>query len=145
MKSGNLNFLEPSGPLQACNGTVLPLTVVIWIYIKRWTVPLKRRQEDNSNLHRRENLAFQNWSIFVGFKPTLSTHTRWACKWWRCTGDRTRPLTEWPWVGQHVTYVIRFPHTVRLHLNVLSGTDECGKTLWNVRTRCERRIEVGTT
>ena len=24
-KSGNLNFLEPSGPLQACNGTDLPL------------------------------------------------------------------------------------------------------------------------
>ena len=24
MKSGNLNFLEPSGPLQACNGTALP-------------------------------------------------------------------------------------------------------------------------
>ena len=25
MKSGNLNFLEPSGPLQACNWTALPL------------------------------------------------------------------------------------------------------------------------
>ena len=25
MKSGNLHFLEPSGPLQACNGTALPL------------------------------------------------------------------------------------------------------------------------
>ena len=25
MKFGNLNFLEPSGPLQACNGTALPL------------------------------------------------------------------------------------------------------------------------
>jgi len=25
MKSGNLNFLEPSGPLQGCNGTALPL------------------------------------------------------------------------------------------------------------------------
>jgi hypothetical protein len=25
MKSGNLNFLEPSGTLQACNGTALPL------------------------------------------------------------------------------------------------------------------------
>jgi len=25
MKSGNLNSLEPSGPLQACNGTDLPL------------------------------------------------------------------------------------------------------------------------
>jgi hypothetical protein len=24
-KSGNLNFLEPSGPAQACNGTALPL------------------------------------------------------------------------------------------------------------------------
>ena len=24
MKSGNLNFLQPSGPLQACNGTALP-------------------------------------------------------------------------------------------------------------------------
>jgi len=24
MKSGNLNFLEPSGPVQACNGTDLP-------------------------------------------------------------------------------------------------------------------------
>ena len=24
MKSGNLNFMEPSGPLQACNGTDLP-------------------------------------------------------------------------------------------------------------------------
>jgi len=26
MKSGNLNFLEPSGPLQACNGTALAFT-----------------------------------------------------------------------------------------------------------------------
>jgi hypothetical protein len=25
IKSGNLNFMEPSGPLQACNGTALPL------------------------------------------------------------------------------------------------------------------------
>jgi len=25
MKSGNLNFLEPFGPLQACKGTALPL------------------------------------------------------------------------------------------------------------------------
>jgi len=27
-KSGNLNFLDPSGPLQACNGTALPFTCV---------------------------------------------------------------------------------------------------------------------
>jgi len=29
MKSGNLNFLEPSGPLQACNGTALPFNTRI--------------------------------------------------------------------------------------------------------------------
>jgi hypothetical protein len=29
MKSGNLNFLEPSGSLQACNGTTLPLPIII--------------------------------------------------------------------------------------------------------------------
>jgi hypothetical protein len=29
MKSVNLNFLEPSGPLQACNGTALPLPILI--------------------------------------------------------------------------------------------------------------------
>jgi len=29
MKSGNLNFLEPSGPLQACNGTALPFLITI--------------------------------------------------------------------------------------------------------------------
>ena len=27
MKSGNLNFLEPSGHLQACDGTDLPLSI----------------------------------------------------------------------------------------------------------------------
>jgi len=30
MKSGNLNFLEPSGPLQACNGTALPFLSFIY-------------------------------------------------------------------------------------------------------------------
>ena len=33
MKSGNLNFLEPSGPLQACNGTDLPKKVRTFLEI----------------------------------------------------------------------------------------------------------------
>jgi len=28
MKSGNLYFLEPSGPVQACNGIALPLRLL---------------------------------------------------------------------------------------------------------------------
>jgi len=31
MKSGNLNFLEHSGPLQACDGTALPLPSLSWL------------------------------------------------------------------------------------------------------------------
>jgi len=37
MKSGSLNFLEPSGSLQACNGTGLPyfvmLNLVLWQHV----------------------------------------------------------------------------------------------------------------
>ena len=33
MKSGNLNFLELSGPLQACNGTALPLHLPLCLCI----------------------------------------------------------------------------------------------------------------
>ena len=36
MKSGNLNFLEPSGLVQACNGTALPNIYNIYIYIYKW-------------------------------------------------------------------------------------------------------------
>jgi hypothetical protein len=34
MKSGKLNYLEPSGPLQACNGIALPLPFYLEVYIK---------------------------------------------------------------------------------------------------------------
>jgi hypothetical protein len=34
MKSGNLNFLEPSGPLQVCNGTALPYLYKLIIYLR---------------------------------------------------------------------------------------------------------------
>jgi hypothetical protein len=32
MKSGNLNFLEASGPLQACNGTAFYISSIIKIF-----------------------------------------------------------------------------------------------------------------
>jgi len=35
MKSGNLNFLEPSGPLQACKGTVLPFHLHKFLFINK--------------------------------------------------------------------------------------------------------------
>jgi hypothetical protein len=30
LKSGNLNLLEPSGPVKACNGIALPFTCEQW-------------------------------------------------------------------------------------------------------------------
>ena len=32
MKSGSLNLLEPSGPVQACNGIALPITTKLYSY-----------------------------------------------------------------------------------------------------------------
>ena len=43
MKSGNLDFLEPSGPLRACNGTDLPIYNVLY--------PAERHQMDHPNLY----------------------------------------------------------------------------------------------
>jgi len=32
-KSGNLNFLEPSGPVQVCNGTALPFLLCMFCFV----------------------------------------------------------------------------------------------------------------
>jgi hypothetical protein len=46
MKSGNLNFLEPSGALQACNGTALPSPFTVYLYAMRaygdWEVKINK-------------------------------------------------------------------------------------------------------
>jgi hypothetical protein len=45
-KSGNLNFLEPSGPLRACNGTALPfyihpcVRVYMYVYMCMCVLPI---------------------------------------------------------------------------------------------------------
>jgi len=47
-KSGNLNFLEPSGPVQACNGTVLPLPFLLFqptLYTEVHILHLKQSEE----------------------------------------------------------------------------------------------------
>ena len=46
MKSGNLNFLESSGPLQACNGTALPLP--LYAEIINMTEEKQRRTDTGS-------------------------------------------------------------------------------------------------
>jgi hypothetical protein len=38
MKSGNLNFLEPSGPLQACNGAALFYFILLYFTLLYFTL-----------------------------------------------------------------------------------------------------------
>jgi len=59
MKSGNLKFLEPSGPLQACNGTVLPLHFTLQILTFQGVTF--------------EHIIFTNWPhiIFHTFEQTV--------------------------------------------------------------------------
>jgi hypothetical protein len=45
MKSGNLNFLEPSGPLQACNWTAVPFS--FYIHKKKGMPHLKKAEDSN--------------------------------------------------------------------------------------------------
>ena len=42
MKSGNLNFLELSGPLQACNGTDLPLPFSTLVTVRGISLKVNR-------------------------------------------------------------------------------------------------------
>jgi len=54
-KSGNLNFLEPSGPVQACNGTALPFYIKYDLLLEAKNTDLKiLKQSTNKNfgLHR---------------------------------------------------------------------------------------------
>jgi hypothetical protein len=53
MKSGKLNFLEPSGPIQACNGTAFPLPYMlvtedffgdVQVRVKHVSVPVNQLQ-----------------------------------------------------------------------------------------------------
>jgi len=53
MKSGSLNFLEPSGPLQACNGTALPLPLLFtehWQWIYKTNLNIIQNNDKYTNL-----------------------------------------------------------------------------------------------
>jgi len=75
-KSGNLNFLEPSGPLQVCNGTALPfverlcMDVCIVLYkfnapsiVHHNTVTLRITKSDKDKNATADNSTFSSESV----------------------------------------------------------------------------------
>jgi hypothetical protein len=70
MKSGNLNFLEPSGPLQVCNGTALILQYLLEAPAKQTFVFGVERFHDQHFSHlsffrkkSTDNISFQQLQI----------------------------------------------------------------------------------
>ena len=50
-KSGNLNFLEPSGPVQACNGTALPFTLVARTRLSNYVIRILHAKQQELYKH----------------------------------------------------------------------------------------------
>ena len=59
MKSGNLNFLEPSGPLQVCNGTALPFNYNIGMFFK-WNTKEDKADRYITVCDSNDETVFQN-------------------------------------------------------------------------------------
>jgi len=49
LKSGSLNLLEPSGPVQACNEIVLPFPLIVWSNWRNVRTP-RSQQPDSSTV-----------------------------------------------------------------------------------------------
>ena len=62
-KSGNLNFLEPSGSVQACNGTALPFLNALISQIYFWNKP--RHVSDSSSLRHQEFFTLHTAMVYV--------------------------------------------------------------------------------
>ena len=64
MKSGNLNFLEPSGTLQACNGTALPNSIYVPIPVAALS---------------KASVCSRSPAVIVGSNPTGSIDVCYEC------------------------------------------------------------------
>jgi len=74
-KSGNLNFLEPSGPLQACNGTALPLYITIPKHYKDNTTSHYEKDRIDLVLATTDFCDFQQICYnFIGYKAHYMLH-----------------------------------------------------------------------
>ena len=97
MKSGNRNFLEPSGPLQACNGTALPFSdtgcrgrLIVYCIVK--TVYTCNRCDFNNSLN-----------LILEFLPTVIAYKRHALKMHATKVKHTRRHTH-----THFLYIIEY-------------------------------------
>jgi hypothetical protein len=74
MKSGNLNFLEPPGPLQACNGTAFFITNKMQSYTIFFIVVKALHVSGGFPAHHQElkNCTYSTWYLLSLVAATAS-------------------------------------------------------------------------
>jgi hypothetical protein len=123
MKSGNLNFLETSGPLQACNGTALPLPL-----------PLPLR-------HRAQSKVLNNILFSIGLMKVLDimigltiyhlkmvnryTHlVSWSCLPSSGSNSQRRPLRWKNYASSKCQQLLSSPNGVTFQKNWIFKNEE---------------------
>jgi hypothetical protein len=76
MKSGNLKFLEPSGPLQACNGTELPICLY---YSNQYSENEERSQNNQLTLNIEMHASFLFCQVIIITPRNCVFHFRRSC------------------------------------------------------------------
>jgi hypothetical protein len=84
MISGDLNFLEPSGPLQACKGTALP-------YMDNTNVPMTNEFCNISSIIRNFKTSAQS-RIRKQLTARFMCHTFCSINWWNDSESKGRPI-----------------------------------------------------
>jgi hypothetical protein len=117
MKSGNLNFLELSGPLQACNGTALPLFyITILDMFRALTCPSSEGQNVLSQ-HLVSSLSVNGCMVCrmradceaVCSHPAYCSYREW---WYQMLWEYNLSFWRWAcWCSKHVedcnvTYIL---------------------------------------
>jgi len=90
MKSGNRNFLESSGPLQACNGTALPIYVLAEEFNEQYIVHYYRTLTFEC-----ANLNTVLW-LSVHRNSTVLPVALWNIQPLKCTQLNGQVQTCWP-------------------------------------------------
>ena len=121
-KSGNLNFLEPYGPLQACNGTALPLPLHLPLPFTNIANIFSKFQQTIPFPHCAITPKRAGCSLFWFYRR--NSYKRFLYKWWRTktvTG-RATVLRTWNARGSSINQSINHMELNRFsnHLSELS-------------------------
>jgi len=86
MNSGDVNFLEPSGPLQTCNGTALPLplpyydpSALLWLLLTV-RITVREREREREKLGKTEvgdTIYYMEAENFTALNACLSGNVVW--------------------------------------------------------------------